>query len=255
MTSPSTAPRVAVITGVTSGIGEAICHKFIHAGFAVVGNGRNSEKLSSMQTTLGDRFAFVQGDAADKTVVDKLFTKARDVFGKEADLVVVNAGRGLGGTVTTSNLTEFDEVLKTNVAGALALMQAAGKNLAQSQKGQYPNKAADIVVIGSVAGRNNSPFSGTYGATKFAVHALTESLRREVGPQGVRVTLIEPGVVVSGFQKVAGYTDDLLKSFDEKFGPLLACEDVANAIYFAVSQPPHVCIGDIVLRPTRQDYP
>jgi NADP-dependent 3-hydroxy acid dehydrogenase YdfG len=124
-----------------------------------------------------------------------------------------------------------------------------------SQQHNFPRQAADIVVIGSVVGRHISPFSAVYGATKFAVHALTEGLRREVGPKGVRVSLVEPGIVVSGFQDAAGYGDEMVKNFEDKFGPLLRGEDVANSIHFIVSQPPHVHLSDIMIRPTRQDYP
>ena len=114
---------------------------------------------------------------------------------------------------------------------------------------------ADIVLIGSVVGRNISPFSAVYGSTKFAVHALAEGLRREVGKKGVRVTVIEPGIVVSGFQDAAGYDDDLVQKFNTDFGPLLYGEDVANAIDFVVAQPPHIHINELMIRPTRQDYP
>ena len=94
-----------------------------------------------------------------------------------------------------------------------------------------------------------------YGATKFAVNALAEGLRRELGPKGIRVSLVEPGIVLSGFQAVAGYDDEMLKSFNQKFGPLLMGEDVADAIHYVVTRPPHVHISDIMVRPTRQDYP
>jgi NADP-dependent 3-hydroxy acid dehydrogenase YdfG len=100
-----------------------------------------------------------------------------------------------------------------------------------------------------------SPFSAVYGASKFAVYALAEGLRREVGPKGVRVSLVEPGAVLSGFQAAAGYSGDMVKSFHDKFGPLLVGDGIANAIHHIVSQPPHVHISDIVVRPTRQDYP
>jgi NADP-dependent 3-hydroxy acid dehydrogenase YdfG len=119
----------------------------------------------------------------------------------------------------------------------------------------YPKQAADIVIIGSVVGRHISPFSAVYGATKFAVHALAEGLRREVAPKGIRVSLVEPGIVISGFQDNAGYSDEMVQTFENRFGPLLHGDDVANAIHFIVSQPPHVHISDIMVRPTRQDYP
>jgi NADP-dependent 3-hydroxy acid dehydrogenase YdfG len=127
--------------------------------------------------------------------------------------------------------------------------------MVDEQQANYPKRAADIVIIGSVVGRHISPFSAVYGASKFAVHSLAEGLRREVGPKGIRVSLVEPGVVISGFQDGAGYSDEMVQTFEDKFGPLLHGEDVANAIHFIVSQPPHVHISDIMVRPTRQDYP
>jgi NADP-dependent 3-hydroxy acid dehydrogenase YdfG len=87
------------------------------------------------------------------------------------------------------------------------------------------------------------------------VHALAEELRREVGPKGVRVSLVEPGIVLSGFQAVSGYSDEMVQSIHEKFGPLIKGDDVASAIHYIVTQPPHVRISDMVVRPTRQDYP
>jgi NADP-dependent 3-hydroxy acid dehydrogenase YdfG len=175
-------------------------------------------------------------------------------FGKPADIVVANAGRGLGGSVKDADLTEFEAVLKINVTGALALLQKAAQKMVAEQTA-YPKQAADIVIIGSVVGRHISPFSAVYGATKFAVHALAEGLRREVGPKGIRVSLVEPGIVISGFQDGAGYSDEMVRNFEDRFGPLLHGEDVARAIHYIVSQPPHVHISDIMVRPTRQDYP
>jgi len=137
----------------------------------------------------------------------------------------------------------------------IAALNATALKMVERQKAGFPDSAADIVIIGSVVGRNISPFSAVYGASKFAVHALAEALRREIGPKGVRVTLIEPGCVVSGFQAGAGYNDETVQGFKDKFGPLLIGDDIANAIHFAVSQAPHVHVGDIVIRPTRQEYP
>lgn len=253
--SSSQYQRVAIVTGATSGIGEATARKFVANGYAVVGNGRNRQKLTELEQALGDAFLGVAGDAADAEVLDSLFTAAKQRFGRTADIVVANAGRGLGGSVKDADLTQLEAVLKLNVSGALLLLQKAAQSMVEGQKSGFPDKAADIVIIGSVVGRHISPFSAVYGATKFAVHSLAEALRREVGPQGVRVSLVEPGIVISGFQQAAGYSDDLVHMFDDKFGPLLYGEDIANAIQFLVSQPPHVHISDIMVRPTRQDYP
>lgn len=248
-------PRIAIVTGATSGIGEATARKFVAAGFGVVGNGRNAAKLKELEKDLGAAFCGVAGDVAAADIPDRLFDAATERFAKPASIVVVNAGRGLGGSVKDADLSQFEDMLRTNLSGALALMQVAARRLTAAQEGSYPRTAADIVAIGSVVGRHVSPFSAVYGASKFALHSLAEGLRREIGPKGVRVSLVEPGIVVSGFQAVAGYSDDLTKMFEERFGPLLYGADIADAIYHVVSLPPHVHISDIVVRPTRQDYP
>ncbi len=247
--------RIAVVTGATSGIGEATVKKFVAAGFGVVGNGRNAAKLAELENEFGSAFCGVAGDAADNTVLEELFVSANEYFGKTVDIVVANAGRGLGGSVTDTDLSQFEDLLKINVTGTLALIQKAARKMVDAQQNSYPGSAADIVIIGSVVGRHISPFSAAYGASKFAVHALAEALRREIGPKGVRVSLVEPGLVLSGFQAGAGYSDKMVQNFDDKFGPLLIGDDVANAIHYIVTQPPHVHISDIIVRPTREDYP
>lgn len=247
--------RIALVTGATSGIGEATAKKFIAEGYAVVGSGRNDEKLQSLQNELGDAFAFVAGEAWDQAVIDNLFTEAQTKFGRAVDLVVVNAGRGLGGSVKDASLVEFEDLLKVNLTGALKLMQKAAQEFTRPEQLNFPAQAKDIVVLGSVVGRSISPFSAVYGSSKFAVHSLAEGLRREICGQGVRVTLIEPGIVISGFQAVAGYSEQTVNGFHERFGPILVSEDVADAIYHTVSLPAHIHMSDLVIRPTRQDYP
>lgn len=247
--------RIAIITGATSGIGEATARKFVEAGYAVIGNGRNSRKLAQLEEELGAAFRGVAGNASEDKVLETLFAAAAQHFGGPADIVIANAGRGLGGSVMNSDLSRFEDLLKINVTGALLLLQKAAQRMVETQRDGYPRKAADIVIVGSVVGRHISPFSAVYGASKFAVHALAEGLRREVGPLGVRVSLVEPGIVISGFQAGAGYSDELVQTFQDRFGPLLLGEDIANAIHFVVSQPPHVHISDVMVRPTRQDYP
>jgi NADP-dependent 3-hydroxy acid dehydrogenase YdfG len=254
-TQAASYPRIAIITGATSGIGEATARKFVANGFGVVGNGRNAEKLQALAVELGAGFYGVAGDASDSLVQEQLFATASDHFGEPASIVVANAGRGLGGSVKDADLSKFEEILRLNVTGTLALLQTAARLMVPEQQSHFPSRAADIVIVGSVVGRHISPFSAVYGATKFAVHSLAEGLRREVGPSGVRVSLVEPGIVVSGFQDAAGYSEAMVHNFEEKFGPLLSGDDVANTINFIVSQAPHVHISDIMLRPTRQDYP
>lgn len=247
--------RIAIVTGASSGIGEATARRFVSSGYGVVGNGRNAAKLHAMERELERAFVGIAGDASDSAVLERLFAAAHEHYGRSADIVVANAGRGLGGSVKDADLSQFEDMLRINVTGALELLQIAARKMLPEQQKDFPRRAADIVIIGSVVGRHISPFSAVYGASKFAVHALAEGLRREVGPKGIRVSLVEPGIVVSGFQDAAGYSDDLVHTFEDRFGPLLDGDDVANAIQFIVSQPPHVHISDIMVRPTRQDYP
>jgi len=246
--------RIAVVTGATSGIGEATVRRFAAEGFAVVGNGRNAGKLVALEQDLWPSFRGVAGDAAKHEVIEELFASAEAAFGP-ADIVVANAGRGLGGSVVSGDTAELKSVFELNVLGALELMRAAAKRLVPRQEKEFPGKSADIVVIGSVVGRNISPFSALYGASKFALHSLVEALRREIASKGVRVTLVEPGFVLSGFQDGAGYSHEMVDGLKERLGPLLTGAEIADAIHYAVSRPPHVHVGDIVVRPTRQDYP
>ncbi len=255
ISSSDSYPRIAIVTGASSGIGEAIVRKFVANGYGVIGNARSAEKLDALEKELGQAFYGVVGDITEPAILDKLFTVAVEQFKKPADIVVANAGRGLGGSVKDADLSTFEEVLKLNVTSTLALLQKAAKQMVDQQHTLFPKQAADIVIIGSVVGRHVSPFSAVYGATKFAVHSLAEGLRREVGPKGVRVSLVEPGIVLSGFQDAAGYSEDLVHNFNVNFGPLFYGDDVANAINYIVTQPPHVHISDIMIRPTRQDYP
>jgi NADP-dependent 3-hydroxy acid dehydrogenase YdfG len=247
--------RVAIVTGATSGIGEATARRFVAAGFGVTGNGRNAAKLAALEKELGSAFCGVAGDFGHTAVLDQLFVSARERFGRPADVVVANAGIGLGGSVKNADLSKVDDVIRTNVISTLALLQRAARKMEAQQQTGYPKSAADIVIVGSIAGRHVSAHSAVYAATKSAVHGLAEGLRREVGPSGVRVTLVEPGLVLSGFQAAAGYSDELVNGFKDKFGPLLIGDDVANAIHYIVTQAPHVHVSDIVIRPTRQDYP
>jgi NADP-dependent 3-hydroxy acid dehydrogenase YdfG len=119
----------------------------------------------------------------------------------------------------------------------------------------WTSQPRDIVVLGSTVGRHISPFSSMYGATKFGVNSLAEAARRELGPKGIRVSLIEPGFVVSEFQGVAGYSDDWLKATFDRIGPVLDAKDIAHVVTTIASKPAHVHWGDVVLRGTRQDYP
>lgn len=262
--------RIAIITGASAGIGAALARDCVREGAKVVINARREATLRELAGELGESNAeVVAGDAVDEGVIAAMLEAPKRRFGADADLVVVNAGRGLRGSVYDSNTDEWEEMLRINVLGASRLMRAAARRMVEawpaSSTDEFEQKwkqavesggpARDIVVLGSTVGRHISPFSSMYGSSKFAVGSLAEALRRELAGKGIRVTLIEPGVVRTEFQESAGYEMEGFGAFMDRVGPVLKAEDISRSIVFAASQPPAVHLNDIMIRPTRQEYP
>lgn len=249
--------RVAIVTGASAGIGMACARMLAEGGAVVVVNARRAGRLDELVEIDTSRVKPVAGDAADPEVIEAMLAAARSAGGREADLVIANAGRGLRGSPLDSDQAEWEEVLRINTLAAASLMRAAIHRMFD-EIGTYlgpPQRPRDVVVLGSTVGRNLSPFSSFYGAAKAAVHMIAEAMRREAGPRGVRVTTIEPGVVASEFQSAAGYDAKAFGEFMESMAPVLTPDDVARAILFACGQPAGVHLSEIMLRPTRQAYP
>ncbi len=257
--------RVALVTGASAGIGQAIALDLAARGAAVVLNARREPRLDELAQRITDKHGMINnqpravgvpGDASDDATIDAMLDAAQEHFGKPADLIVANAGRGLNGSVMTSDTTQWEELLQTNLLGVARLIRRSGEQLLKlNESRDWSKHPADIVVLGSTVGRHISPFSSMYGATKFGVHALAEGARRELGPKGIRVSLIEPGIVKSEFQGVAGYDPESFGALMDKFAPVLVPEDIARTVGFIVSQPAGMHVCDVVIRPTRQDYP
>ena len=247
------AGKTAIVTGASSGIGYATAAKLAASRAAVVVHARRKERLEKLVAEIsskGGKAIAVVGDAGIPADIDLLLEKtlAWKEGGGKYDIVVVNAGRGLAGGVLGSDESQWEDVYRINVLGAIRLMRRAAQHMVQRGSG-------DIVAIGSVVGKNISPFSGFYGSSKFAVGAAAEALRREACPHGVRVSVVMPGVVVSEFQAVAGYNDENFGKTVAPYGKLLAPQDIANGVHWLLTLPPHINISEIMIRPTGQSAP
>lgn len=247
------AGKTAIVTGASSGIGEATARTLAARGAAVVLSARRAQRLEEIAAEIriaGGKALVVAGDVSKTEDIDHLLQEAQnwDEGGAKYDIVVANAGRGLAGGLLESDEAQWQELMQLNVLGLAHLLRRAGRYFVQ-------RKSGDIVAVGSVVGRNISPFSGFYGSSKFAVAGLTEALRREVCSSGVRVSLVMPGIVVSGFQEVAGYTEENFGKGVAAYGKLLDPQPIADGVVWLLEQPPHVNVSEITIRPTGQNYP
>lgn len=225
------ADRVLVITGASSGIGEATARLAAADGFRLVLAARRLERLDGLAAELGgeERARAVRCDVTEWDDVRALADAALDAFGS-IDVVFANAGFGATRGFEASTPEHWRAMVLTNVYGAALTLRATFPALKASR--------GHLLLTGSVAGRR--VLSGSlYSATKWAVTAMGEAARQELDGTGVRVTLIEPGTVATPF-------------FDDPVTDALEPEDVARAVLYAVGQPPHVDVNEILVRPTAQ---
>jgi NADP-dependent 3-hydroxy acid dehydrogenase YdfG len=242
--------KTAFITGASSGIGRAVAVELATRGATVLLVARRKEQLQLAAEEIvrsGGIAIPIAANLASTTEIDRCLTICREKTGR-LDIAIVNAGRGLAGGLLTSDESKWDELYDLNVLGAARLMRRCAQWMVEQ-------KAGDIVVLGSVSGHNISPFSGFYGSTKWALASIAEALRRELAPKRIRVSTVKPGVVESEFQAVAGYNRENFYDTISRYGPLLQPQDVADAIAYIVTRPPHVLINELVIRPAGQDYP
>jgi NADP-dependent 3-hydroxy acid dehydrogenase YdfG len=242
--------RTALITGASAGIGRATAKALSAAGARIIVSARRTDRLQELVASAGgpDRCLAIGSDASNPQDIDTLVNRAIEFGQGRLDIAIANAGHGLAGGIMSSDRTRWESMYQLNVIGAAHLMRRAAEIMVKQESG-------DIIAISSVSGQNVSPFSGFYGSTKFAIAAIAEALRREICKHKVRVTVLKPGIATTEFQDVAGYTPDTFGKAIERFGRLLDPEDVAKAIIFITSQPPHVHINDLTIRPVGQDYP
>jgi NADP-dependent 3-hydroxy acid dehydrogenase YdfG len=237
--------RTAVVTGATSGIGAAIATAFSHAGARVALVGRRRDRLERLAADLPGTVA-VPADLAERP---SLAGRVHEALGP-VDLVVANAGAMLAAPFETADRSEWDRMLDLNLRGLLDTGRAfAGDLIAAAGQG----RAADLVHIGSIGGHVPFPNYAVYGATKAAVAQLARTLRMELGPRGVRVKNVEPGLVDTelGDDMSDAAGRKVLTDLRDTITPLHPSE-VADAVLAAVAAPPSVNIAEIVIVPTAQ---
>jgi NADP-dependent 3-hydroxy acid dehydrogenase YdfG len=252
--------RTGLVTGASSGIGFAVARYMLQEGATVIACGRKSERLQVLQDTAdrhGAKLVPILGDVRGDALMESAWASARDTPAGIADICVLCAGRGLPGTILQSDSDHWQELFEVNVLSVMRQLRTIARHLMQDASSTLAplSRPRDIVVLGSTVGRVISPFNPVYGASKSAVHSATEALRREICSAGIRVTLVEPGVVATDFQANAGYNAEWFKSYSEEIGPVLSADDVAETVLFAVTRPSHIHMNNIVIRPTRQPVP
>lgn len=253
--------RIAIITGASSGIGRSTAIKLACKGVRMVLLGRNRQKLNEVEHEVnqignGLLAKTVCGDILDSAITDLCIDECVNAWGRPPCIFVASAGRGLPGTLINSDAAQWDELVDTNIKGLMYQLKTAAIIMSEQAAGRdFVTNPLDIVVVGSSIGRNVSPFNSVYGATKFAAHGLTEALRRQLGPLGIRVTLIEPGIVSTNFQQSAGYDMEWFSAYTKEIGPVLSPDDIARVIDFAIDLPGNLHLDNISVRPTRQSYP
>jgi NADP-dependent 3-hydroxy acid dehydrogenase YdfG len=220
--------RVFLIAGASTGIGAATALQAAQAGYKVVLAARSEDKLKALAEELGG--LAVATDVTRYEDLEDLVARATDAYGR-IDVVFANAGIGFPRGFTEGDPNQAKEVVVTNVYGIYATIRATAEALKQTK--------GHLVITSSIAGRRALKGS-LYSATKFAVTGMAEAARQDFNGTGVRTTLISPGMV-----ETPGFSHDL----DET----LTAEDVARAIMFAVAQPPHMDVNEIMVRPTAQD--
>jgi NADP-dependent 3-hydroxy acid dehydrogenase YdfG len=247
------AGRVAVVTGATSGIGAATARRLAADGAAMALVARREDRLRDLAAELGDSsdadVMRVAADVSDRGAVERAATAISGELGR-VDLVVANAGVMLPAPFEHADTTEWDRMLDTNVRGLLATGRAFADGLLAAAAEGGP---ADLVHVGSIGGHQVFPNYGVYDATKAAVAHLTRNLRAELGPRGVRVKNVEPGLVRTELGDDMKHTGlrEALGTWRDDIGALPA-EDIADAIAFAVAAPPRVNVAELIVLPTVQ---
>ena len=241
------AGKVVVITGGSSGLGEATAHYLAEKGAKVVLGARRVEKLEKVATEIkkkGGAVEILRTDVTNADDVKALIKKAIDSFGK-IDVMVNNAGIMPLAPLSALKVNEWDSMIDVNIKGVLYGIAAALPEFEKQKSGHFINLA-------SVAGLKVSPGGAVYSGTKYAVRAISEGLRQEVG-KDIRTTILSPGLIDSELQ--LGSSDEGTSQFIQQvYKDAIPAISIAKAVAYAIEQPADVDINELVIRPTIQEF-
>ncbi|MFJ7947983.1 SDR family NAD(P)-dependent oxidoreductase [Streptomyces sp. NPDC096354] len=236
--------KVVLVTGASSGIGQATALALSQAGARVAVGARRTDRLKDLAQDAPGEILVVELDVTDEQSVQDAVAATVERFGA-LDGVVNNAGIMLSGAILGADTTEWTRMIETNLLGSMYTVHAALPHLLESK--------GAVVQISSTSGRISSAAGGVYAATKFGITAFAEALRQEVTTQGVRVVVVEPGFVST--ELTSHITDPNIQAAAKNMAEsmrTLQPEDIAAAVVYALTQPEHVAVNEILIRPTDQ---
>jgi clavulanate-9-aldehyde reducatase len=238
--------KVAAVTGASSGIGEATAVALAQAGARVSLAARRKDRLDALSEQLGDRALAIETDISDEAQARDFLQQTKSELGS-VDILVNNAGVMLLGLLLMQDGDDWRRMIEVNALGLVYCSHEALK-LMNEQGGGH------IVNVSSTAGRHAYAGSAVYNMTKWGVTGFSEALRQEALHVNVRVTCVEPGYVDTELQghNTNPMVVEAAEKMREQIGKVLEAEDIAQAILYAVSQPEHVCVNEVLVRPTKQ---
>jgi len=236
--------KTVLITGATSGFGKAIAYKFAQNGYSIVITGRRADRLNDIKQDLEKEYGVnvisLVFDVRDRIQTENAVNELKKQL-KTVDILVNNAGLAAGlSSIDEGNVDDWDTMIDTNVKGLLYVTKQVLPLIKNSDAGH-------IINISSTAAKTVYKNGNVYCASKFAVEALTQSMRIDLLPYGIKVTSVDPGMAETEFSLVRFKGDkERADNVYKDFKPLSA-EDVAGVVYYTATLPPHVCINDVVI--------